>query len=76
MFLTIHVKPHARKNTVEWIDEDTLKISVTAAPEQGKANKAVIELLAQELKIAKSQIKVVRGLTTKIKQIKIVKNTN
>ena len=71
MLLTVHVKPNARKNTIEWIDEDTLKVSVTAVPEAGKANKAVIELLAEELKLPKSQIEIVRGLTAKIKQVKI-----
>lgn len=75
MILTVHVKPNARKNTVTWIDEDTLKMSVTAVPEAGKANKAVIELLAQELDIPKSQIEIVRGLTAKIKQVKVPKNT-
>ena len=71
MLLTIHVKPNARKNTIEWIDEDTLKASVTATPEGGKANKALLELLAEELKTPKSQIEIVRGLTTRIKQVKI-----
>ncbi len=71
MILTVHVKPNARKNSIEWIDEDTLKVSVPAVPENGKANKAVIELLAEELKLQKSQIEIVRGLTAKIKQIKI-----
>jgi len=30
MILTVYVKPGARKESLEWIDEDTLKISVTA----------------------------------------------
>lgn len=72
MILTVHVKPNAKKNTVEWIDEDTLKISVTAKPENGKANKAVIELLAEELKIKKSAVEIVRGHTTRIKQIEVL----
>lgn len=76
MILTVHVKPNSRKNSIEWIDEDTLKVSVTAVPEDGKANKAVIELLADEIKLPKSQIEIVRGLTTKIKHVKVPKNTS
>lgn len=72
MLLTVHVKPNAKKNVVEWVDEDTLKISVTAKPENGKANQAVIELLSKELKIKKSAIEIVRGHTTRIKQISIL----
>lgn len=71
MILTVHVKPGSRHNSLEWIDEDTLKVSVTALPEKGKANQAVIEMLAQELGIAKSKIELFRGATTRIKQFKI-----
>ena len=71
MILTVYVKPNAHKEQLEWVDEDTVKISVTVLPEKGKANKAVIECLAQELNIAKSTIELVRGGTTRIKQFKI-----
>lgn len=71
MILTVHVKPNARATTLEWLDEDTLKISVTVPPEKGKANKAVIEVIAKELKIAKTTIKLIRGGTTRIKQFEI-----
>lgn len=71
MILTVHVKPNAKQESLEWMDEDTLKISVTVPPEKGKANKAVIELLAEELNIAKTTIELVRGGTTRIKQFKV-----
>ena len=71
MIITAHVKPGARQNSLEWLDEDTVKISVTAAPEKGKANKAVIELLAEELGVAKSTIELIRGGTARMKQFKI-----
>ncbi|MEK7620553.1 MAG: DUF167 domain-containing protein [Patescibacteria group bacterium] len=71
MIITAHVKPGARQNSLEWLDEDTVKISVTVAPEKGKANKAVIELLAEELGVAKSTIELIRGGTARMKQFKI-----
>jgi uncharacterized protein (TIGR00251 family) len=71
MIITAHVKPGARQNSLEWLDEDTVKISVTAAPEKGKANKAVIELLAEELGVAKSTIELIRGGTARMKQFKL-----
>jgi uncharacterized protein len=73
MILTVHVKPNARQQSVDWIDEDTLKIAVTAVPEKGKANKVVIEALAKELGVAKSMIKLIRGGTTRMKQFRIHK---
>ena len=48
-----------------------LKIYVTAPPEDGKANKAVIELLAKELKIPKSSISIISGAHSRKKIIGI-----
>ncbi|MCX6714268.1 MAG: DUF167 domain-containing protein [Candidatus Uhrbacteria bacterium] len=71
MIITVHVKPRSRQNKIEWIDEETVKISVTAIAEKGKANDAVIEVLSNDLDIAKSRIEIVRGKTTRIKQVEI-----
>ena len=48
-----------------------LKISVTAAPEDGKAKAAVIALLAKEWGVAKSAISVVSGATDRRKLVEI-----
>ncbi|NQV90634.1 DUF167 domain-containing protein [Candidatus Uhrbacteria bacterium] len=71
MILTVHVKPNARSESLEWLDDDTLKISVRVPAEKGKANTAVIKALAQELNIAKTTIKLIRGGTTRIKQFEL-----
>lgn len=72
MILTIHVKPRARKNTIDtWLDDTTLKVSVTAAPENGKANEAVLDLLADAFHVSSSSLKLVRGFTTRMKQVEI-----
>lgn len=72
MLLTVHVKPRAKRNAVSsWLDADTVKIDVTAAPEAGKANKAVIDVLAEELKVPKSSISIVRGTTARMKHVRV-----
>ena len=71
MLLTVHVKPGAKKESLEWTDQDTLKVSVHAAPEKGKANAAVIELIAKELGIKKSEVEIVRGHLTRLKHVKV-----
>lgn len=71
MIITVHVKPRSRQNKIEWLDDETAKISVTALAEKGKANEAVIEVLSDDLGVAKSLIEVVRGKTTRIKQVEI-----
>ncbi|MCX6646575.1 MAG: DUF167 domain-containing protein [bacterium] len=53
------------------IHDGALKIAVTAAPEKGKANKAVINLLSKILKIPKNSISIDSGETSPNKKITI-----
>ncbi len=71
MILTIHVKPKSKKESLVWLDEDTIKMNVSAAPEKGRANERVIELLSEEFNVAKSHIRLIRGATARIKQFEI-----
>jgi uncharacterized protein YggU (UPF0235/DUF167 family) len=64
--LRLKVQPRARRNRVDGLVTDAdgnqaLKIAVTAAPESGAANDAVIALLAKELHLAKSALVLCRG---------------
>jgi uncharacterized protein (TIGR00251 family) len=74
--LRLKVAPKAKRNEIGgWLDEpdgsQMLKIAVTAAPEDGKANAAVIALLAKEWGVAKSAISVVAGATDRRKIVEI-----
>ena len=50
---------------------EALKIAVSAPPEDGKANAAVIKLLASELALRQDQISITRGQTNPRKEISI-----
>lgn len=50
---------------------DFLKVNVISVPEKGKANKELIALLAQELKLAKSNLTIISGETDRYKKILI-----
>lgn len=50
-----------------------LKVYVTCAPEDGKANEAVISALAKELRLPKSAIAIVRGHSNRTKLIEITR---
>ena len=71
MELQIRVQPRARRNSIEVVDGSKLKIYVTTAPEGGKANDAVVALLAKSLGIAKSHIRIVRGHKSRDKLLDI-----
>lgn len=72
--LTVAVKaiPKASKDEVVGLMEDgSLKVKVAAAPERGKANAAICELLAKEFGVPKRNVRVVHGETSHNKQVEI-----
>ena len=69
--LNIKVVPGAsRDQIVGWL-EDALKIKVTAPPEQGKANEAVVTLLAKTLGVRRDTIEIVSGHGSPAKTVDI-----
>lgn len=73
--LTVRVTPNARSERLaidaEGDDGAKLKIWVTVPPEDGKANKAVIKLLAKALGLPKSTLDLERGETSRTKLIRV-----
>ncbi len=72
----LKVAPKARRTEIGGLLDEpdggkALKVAVTAAPEDGKANEAVIALLAKEWGVAKSAISVVAGATDRRKLVEI-----
>ncbi|WP_457678072.1 DUF167 domain-containing protein [Thermovibrio sp.] len=51
------------------MEEGRLKVKVTAPPEKGKANEALIELLSKRLKVPKRSISIVSGQTSRVKRV-------
>lgn len=73
MKISVRVLPRSSRNEVVGkMADGTLKVKLTAAPVDGKANEALIKLLSDEFKVARSKIKLVSGLTSKNKIIEIV----
>lgn len=69
--LAVRVQPRASSNEVLDVRNGRLLIRTTAAPADGKANKAVVRLLASYLGIAPSRIRVSRGKTQRNKTLRI-----
>ncbi len=67
--LRLKVKAGARRNAIVGAHAGALKLSVTAAPERGKANRAVLALLAETLKLAPSDLELVAGPTSPDKTV-------
>ena len=69
--LQVRVTPRAKRNAIELDDDGQIKVRVTAVPERGKANAAVIALIAKTLGLPKRSVEVVRGHNSRDKVIAV-----
>lgn len=68
--LNIKVITKSSKNEIIF-DNDIIKVKVTEIPENGKANKAIVDLFSKTFKIPKNKITITKGLKSSNKTIKI-----
>jgi len=69
----LQVKVFPKASRQELIEKDgVLKAYVTAAPDKGKANKALIKLIAERYKVAKSRVVIVTGETSRNKIVEVL----
>jgi uncharacterized protein (TIGR00251 family) len=66
--LSVRAQPGARRNAVVGEQAGALKVAVTAPPDKGRANGALVEVLAEALGLKRSQIELVSGMTSKQKK--------
>lgn len=64
VILPVRAHAGARRNAILGEREGALRVAVTAAPEKGKANRAIIDLLSKSLGVAKSSIELITGETS------------
>ncbi len=81
ILLRLRVQPKAKRGQIGAVVADgqgnaALKVAVTAAPERGKANAAVIALLAKSWRLRKSDLFVVQGETDRNKLVRIAGDGN
>ena len=68
LIIKIKIIPNSSKNDII-IEDEFIKVKVTAQPVENKANKALIEFLSKLLKIPKTCIEIVKGETSKEKTV-------
>ena len=69
--IAVRVIPRASRSEVVGIHDGALKLRIASAPVDGAANREVIKLLAKHFGVAKGDIRIVSGETSKNKRIKI-----
>ena len=71
LLLWVIVQPRSSRNAIGDIHDSKLRIRLTAAPVDGKANQALIKLLGKSFGVAASQISIEKGDTSKTKRVRV-----
>ena len=72
MKIKVKVIPNSSRNEIVGWQGDILKVKVKAPADKGKANKELINILAEKYHAAERQINIVRGMTSRSKIIEIM----
>ncbi len=67
----VKVLPRCSRNQIIGKENGVFRVKLTAPPVEGKANKALKELLAKKLRLAKKDIEIISGERSRIKSVRV-----
>ena len=71
VIVDIHVIANAARTVASGLHDGALRVRLNAPPVDGKANSTLVQWLAQELDIPRAQVELIRGQTSKRKQLRV-----
>lgn len=71
LLINCRIQPRASADSFAEILDDAIKIRITAPPVDGKANAHLIKFLASQFKVAKQQVSIIKGDTSRQKRVRI-----
>jgi uncharacterized protein (TIGR00251 family) len=69
--IEVRLRPRGHRDELEGLRDGVLQARVTAAPVDGRANRALRRLIAKRLGVAPSRVKVVRGEKSRVKLVRV-----
>ncbi len=71
MKIFITIKPNAKADSVEKLEENRYRVTVKAPPDEGRANEALVRCLAEYFDLPKSRVSLLSGFKSKNKVVEI-----
>jgi len=68
----VRLQPRASKNEITGIHGGAMRVLVTAPPVEGAANEALVGLIAKELRVAKRNVTIVSGASSRNKVVEVI----
>jgi uncharacterized protein (TIGR00251 family) len=69
--LALRVHPGAKRDAIAGLHDGQLKVSLTPPPTDGRANEALIRLLAERLGIPRNRISLIAGASSRSKAVRV-----
>ncbi len=69
--IEVKVEPRSSKKGITGVMDNVLKVKLTAPPVEGEANEQLIEIVSELTGVRKTNIRIVRGLSSKRKVVEI-----
>ncbi len=70
--IEVQVQPKASRDEIVGFQNGRVKVRVTAAPQGGKANERLREIIAKAVGVSKSSVRIIRGETSRLKTIRVL----
>jgi hypothetical protein len=71
ILITIQVQPRARKTAWAGRSQEAFKLKVAEPPKEGRANRAIVEFVAESLGVPKSSVAIIQGETSRRKVLAV-----
>ena len=71
VLLQLSVMPNAKRTEVDGLHDGALRVRLAAPPIDGRANEVLVAWLAKSLRVAKRDVEVLRGESSRRKQVAI-----
>ena len=72
LLLYLRIQPRASKNEIVTREDGSIKVRLTAPPVDNAANEALVKFLSDTLSVAKSQIEILSGHTSRDKVVRVI----
>jgi uncharacterized protein (TIGR00251 family) len=71
LLIEVHVTPGARHDEITGLAEGVLRVRVAAPPRDGRANDALVRLLARALGVSLARVEIARGHRSRRKLVRV-----
>jgi uncharacterized protein (TIGR00251 family) len=72
MLIKVYVTPNAREARVVKVSDDHFEVRVDEKAVDGRANKRLLEILAEHFNVQKSRISILKGTKTRNKLVQVI----